>query len=62
LLLLTLLLQVELPPGTSDEQYLSELQSALSKAAAEFPQPHLIIYNAGEHFILMAADLRQYGN
>jgi hypothetical protein len=47
-LTLLLLLQVELQPGTSDEQYLSELQAALAKAAAEFPRPHLIIYNAGE--------------
>ncbi|KAF6250370.1 hypothetical protein COO60DRAFT_881687 [Scenedesmus sp. NREL 46B-D3] len=39
--------KVELEPGTADEQYLSELHSLLAKAAAEFPQPHLIIYNAG---------------
>jgi hypothetical protein len=46
--LLLLLLQVELQPGTSDGQYLSELHAALAKAAAEFPRPQLIIYNAGE--------------
>ncbi|WIA41682.1 hypothetical protein OEZ86_009029 [Tetradesmus obliquus] len=39
--------KVELQPGTSDQQYLSQLHQALNKAAAEFPQPHLIIYNAG---------------
>jgi hypothetical protein len=43
-----LLPQVELRPGNSDEQYLSELHAALQTAAAKFPRPHLIIYNAGE--------------
>lgn len=40
-------MQVELQPGTSDDEYLSNLRAALELAASEFPDPQLIVYNAG---------------
>eukprot|EP00775_Hariotina_reticulata_P006602 gene6602-6830_t len=39
--------KVELEQGTSDVTYLSALEAALQCAVAKFPQPHLLIYNAG---------------
>lgn len=53
-------LQVELPPGTGDEVYLSKLQQALVAAAVMMPQPHLIIYNAGTD-ILAGDPLGRWG-
>eukprot|EP00898_Chlorokybus_atmophyticus_P005493 jgi/Chlat1/5945/Chrsp4S06269 len=40
-------LAVELDPGTSDDEYLSKLDSSLTTASREFPSPDLIVYNAG---------------
>lgn len=40
-------IKVELPPGTSDPEYLSRLDAALDEAAERLPGPQLIIYNAG---------------
>eukprot|EP00878_Enallax_costatus_P020621 GHUV01021806.1.p1 GENE.GHUV01021806.1~~GHUV01021806.1.p1 ORF type:complete len:252 (+),score=62.81 GHUV01021806.1:2675-3430(+) len=39
--------KVELIPGTTDEIYLSRLHAALDTAAQEFPNPQLVVYNAG---------------
>jgi histone deacetylase 11 len=39
--------QVELEQGTCDSVYLCALEAALQRAVAEFPEPHLLIYNAG---------------
>ncbi|PSC71162.1 class III RPD3 type histone deacetylase [Micractinium conductrix] len=39
--------RVELEPGTGDDQYLGALAGALARAFEEFPNPDLLIYNAG---------------
>lgn len=59
-MLLVHAMQVELPPGTSDDVYLQKLQQALEAAAVMMPQPQLIIYNAGTD-ILAGDPLGRYG-
>lgn len=46
------LTQVPLDSGTSDEVYLSELDVALHTAAKKFPDPHLVVYNAGTDILI----------
>lgn len=42
---------MELPPGTGDEEYLAKLSAGLDAAAAAFPQPDLLLYNAGSDIL-----------
>eukprot|EP00878_Enallax_costatus_P029743 GHUV01032288.1.p1 GENE.GHUV01032288.1~~GHUV01032288.1.p1 ORF type:complete len:164 (+),score=38.04 GHUV01032288.1:283-774(+) len=46
-------IDVKVPLGddTSDEEYLSKMHAALDSAAMRFPNPHLVLYNAGSDIL-----------